>query len=130
MSVDGAEREQASTYYTAAVPVEVKVITVLEESAGMITSREGCGWASASMSYRILIFSHMASNDLAEMRWHLRSTCQVTWNGEQESSLLNKRPVVEPEYVTESAAAAVAFQPSKWSSLSYTPELSLTMWYT
>merc|ERR1719221_2140068 len=40
--------------------------------------REPCGCMSPDMSSRICNMSaHILSNDEAEMRWHLRSTCQV-----------------------------------------------------
>merc|ERR1719277_434851 len=42
------------------------------------SSRAPCGYKSPDMSSRICFMSaHILSNEEAEMRWHLRSTCQV-----------------------------------------------------
>merc|ERR1712176_700022 len=67
------------------------------------SSRAPCGCRSPDMSSRICFMSaHILSNVEAEMRWHLRSTCQVMGVYAEHTSLLRLVPVVEPVYTAMS----------------------------
>merc|ERR1719277_1255291 len=73
------------------------------------SAREPCGCISPDMSSCWDFMSaHILSKLEAEMRWHLRSTCQVIGAYPEQISLLRDVPVVEPVYF----AISLPYSPS------------------
>lgn len=79
------------------LPAEPRSSLLLALSVSETCSREPWGWMSSDMSSACSSMSlHILSKEDAEMRWHLRSTCQVIGPYAEQMVLSREVPVVEP----------------------------------